>query len=71
MPYVHSQMRRLNTNLVPSVPYSCAMGSFMYVMVCSRPDLAYAIIIVSRYIAKPDKEHWNVFQSSELSNHVF
>ena len=37
------------------VPYSSVVGSLMYAMVCSRPDLAYA---VSRYMEKPSKEHW-------------
>jgi hypothetical protein len=32
----------------------------MYDMVCSRPNLSYAMSLVSRYIANPDKEHWNV-----------
>ncbi|KAL1093632.1 hypothetical protein V6Z11_D06G044000 [Gossypium hirsutum] len=30
----------------------------MYAMVCSRPDLSYAVSAVSRYMANPDKEHW-------------
>ena len=40
------------------VPYSSVMGSLMYAMVCSRPNLAYAISAVNRYMAKPGKEHW-------------
>jgi hypothetical protein len=32
----------------------------MYDMVCSCPNLSYAMSLVSRYIANPDKEHWNV-----------
>ena len=35
-----------------------AVGSVMYAMVCTRPDLAYAISVVSRYMANPGKEHW-------------
>jgi ATP-binding cassette subfamily B (MDR/TAP) protein 1 len=34
----------------------------MYVMVCSRPDLSYAMSLVSRYIANPGKEHWKAIQ---------
>ncbi|WVZ49528.1 hypothetical protein U9M48_000876 [Paspalum notatum var. saurae] len=41
------------------VPYSSAIGSLMYVMVCSRPDLSYAMSLVSRYMANRGKEHWN------------
>ncbi|KAG8500185.1 hypothetical protein CXB51_004397 [Gossypium anomalum] len=32
------------------VPYSSAVGSLMYAMVCSRPDLSYAFSAVSRYM---------------------
>ena len=40
------------------VSYSSAMGSLMYAMVCSCPDLVYAVSAFSRYMAKPGKEHW-------------
>ena len=30
----------------------------MYSMVCTRPDLAYAASLVSRFMAKPGKHHW-------------
>ena len=32
------------------IPYSSAVGSLMYAMVCSRPDLSYAMSLVSRFI---------------------
>jgi hypothetical protein len=41
------------------VPYSSAIGSLIYVMVYSCPDLSYAMSLVSRYMANPGKEHWN------------
>ena len=41
-----------------SVPYSLVIGSFMYAMVCTRPDIAHAVGVVSRYMNNPDKEHW-------------
>ena len=44
------------------VPYSSAVGSFMYAMVCSHPYLAYVVSVVSKYMEKPDKEHWKVVQ---------
>ena len=40
------------------VPYYSVMGSLVYVMVCSYPDLAYAFSVVNRYMGKPGKEHW-------------
>jgi hypothetical protein len=30
----------------------------MYVMVCTRPDIAHAVGVVSRYMNNPGKEHW-------------
>jgi hypothetical protein len=39
------------------VPYSSVVGSLMYVMVCSRPNLSYAMSLVSRCMANPGKEH--------------
>ncbi|KAG8492340.1 hypothetical protein CXB51_009634 [Gossypium anomalum] len=44
------------------VPYSSTVGSLMYAMVCSRPDLSYAVIAISRYMANPGKEHWKAVQ---------
>jgi hypothetical protein len=44
------------------VAYSSAVGSLMYAMVCSCPDLSYAMSLVSRYMANPGKEHWKAVQ---------
>ena len=30
----------------------------MYTMVCTRPDIAHAKGVVSRYMANPEKKHW-------------
>ncbi|WVZ24581.1 hypothetical protein V8G54_003125 [Vigna mungo] len=39
------------------VPYSSAVGSLMYAMVCTRPDIGYAVGVVSRFLSNPGKEH--------------
>jgi hypothetical protein len=39
------------------VPYSSVVGSLMYVMVCSCPELSYAMSLVSRYMANSGKTH--------------
>ncbi|RVW92548.1 Retrovirus-related Pol polyprotein from transposon TNT 1-94 [Vitis vinifera] len=41
-----------------SVPYSSVVGSLMYAMVCTRPDLAFAVSVVSRFMSNPGKAHW-------------
>ena len=40
------------------VPYASAIGSLMYAMVCTRPDIAHAMGVLSRFMSKPEKEHW-------------
>jgi hypothetical protein len=40
------------------VPYASAMGSLMYAMVCTRPDIAHAVGVVSRFLSNLGKEHW-------------
>ncbi|MCO5564774.1 hypothetical protein L7F22_018442 [Adiantum nelumboides] len=40
------------------VPYSSAVGSLMYAMVATRPDIAYEVGVVSRYMSNPSKKHW-------------
>ena len=40
------------------VPYSNAVGSLMYAMVCTRPDISHVVGIVSRYMHNPGKGHW-------------
>ncbi|XP_071728192.1 secreted RxLR effector protein 161-like [Rutidosis leptorrhynchoides] len=44
------------------VPYASAVGSIMYVMVCTRPDIAQAVSVVSRYIDRLGKVHWQAVQ---------
>ena len=41
------------------VPYASAVGSLMYAMICTRPDIAQAVGTVSRFMADPGREHWN------------
>ena len=41
-----------------AVPYASAVGSLMYAMVCTRPDIAHAVGVVSRFLSNPGKEHW-------------
>ena len=40
------------------VPYASAVGSLMYAMLCTRPDICFAVGMVSRYQSNPGPEHW-------------
>ena len=41
-----------------NVPYASAVGSLMYAMLCTRPDICYAVGLVSRYQSNPGEAHW-------------
>ncbi|GKC24312.1 retrovirus-related pol polyprotein from transposon TNT 1-94 [Tanacetum coccineum] len=41
-----------------NVLYVNVVGSLMYLMVCTRPDITYVVSIVSKYLANPSKNHW-------------
>lgn len=42
------------------IPCISVVGNLMYAMVCSQPNSAHSIRVVSRFLANPDKEHWQV-----------
>ncbi|CAI5458476.1 unnamed protein product [Closterium sp. Yama58-4] len=44
----------------PSGPYQELVGCLMYLMTCTRPDLAYPLSILARYVApgRHRREHW-------------
>jgi hypothetical protein len=44
------------------VPYSSTIGILMYAMVCTRPDIAHAVGVVSRYMNNPGKEYWEAIK---------
>ena len=48
-----------------SVPYAPAIGSLMYAMVATGPDISHAVGVISRFMHNPDRLHWNAVK------HVF
>ncbi|CAI7800644.1 unnamed protein product, partial [Closterium sp. NIES-54] len=50
-----------NESVEPSGPYPELVGCLMYLMTCTRPDLAYPLSLVARYVApgRHRKVHWD------------
>ena len=44
------------------VPYASVVGSLMHAMVCTRPDIAHAVGVLSRYMSKSGKEHLTIIK---------
>lgn len=42
-----------------NISYANTMGSLMYSMVCTIPDVAYVFSIVSRFMSKIGITHWH------------
>lgn len=48
-----------NESEIPNVPYRDAVGSLMFLAIVSRPDIAFAVNVLSRFLNKHDQSHWN------------
>ncbi|GJV45102.1 retrovirus-related pol polyprotein from transposon TNT 1-94 [Tanacetum coccineum] len=53
-------IRDCDVERMSNVPYANVVGSLMYLMVYTRPGIAYEVSIVSKYLANPGKNHWEV-----------
>jgi hypothetical protein len=40
------------------VPFALEIGSIMYAMICTHPDVSFALIATSRHQSDPGKKHW-------------
>ncbi|GJV87895.1 putative RNA-directed DNA polymerase [Tanacetum coccineum] len=47
-----------NIEKMDRVLYASAVGSLMYAMVCTRPNLAHAVGVISRFLSNPGNKHW-------------
>ena len=52
-PSIEEENKKMDT-----IPYSSAVGSLVYAMVCTRPNIAHEIGVVSRFMENPSKGHW-------------
>ena len=40
------------------IPYASTIGSIMYAMLCTRPQVCLAISLAGRYQSNPRVDHW-------------
>ena len=45
------------------IPYASAIGSIMYSMLCTRPDVSFSLSIASRFQANYGEEHWTTVKN--------
>ena len=39
------------------IPYSSAIESIMYSIICTKPDVSYALSVMSKYQSDPSEGH--------------
>lgn len=49
-------------SLMASIPYQAAVGSLLYLAVCTRPDIAAAVSNVARFMQNPGPRHWEAIK---------
>ncbi len=49
----------LSDDVVTNFPYREAVGSLMYLAIATRPDISYAVGVVSRFLSNPKETHVN------------
>lgn len=42
--------------------HASVVGSLMYVMVCTYPNIVHVVGIVSYFLSNPSKKHWNTMK---------
>ncbi|KAL0313422.1 UNVERIFIED_CONTAM: Retrovirus-related Pol polyprotein from transposon TNT 1-94 [Sesamum radiatum] len=57
-PKTDEELKRMS-----DIPYASAIGSIQYVVQCTRPDVAYALSVMSRYQACAGEAHWSAVKS--------
>ena len=50
------------SDIIDRLPYQQLVGSLMYAMVGTRPDLAYAVGILAQHMQEPRRHHWQAAQ---------
>ena len=43
-----------------AVPYPSVVGSLMYAQVCTRPNIAFVVSVLGRYLSDPCQSHWKM-----------
>ena len=48
---------------ISKIPSASTIGSLMYVILCTRSDIALVVSVISRYQTNPDEEHWTAVKN--------
>ena len=52
------QKNDLEKDAMKTIPYASVVGSLMYTQVCTRPNIAFIVDVLGRYLLNPSHDHW-------------
>jgi Reverse transcriptase (RNA-dependent DNA polymerase) len=59
----HCPSTNAELETMKKILYASAIGSIMYVMICTRPDVSHALSVTSRHQANPGIAHWTMIKT--------
>ena len=65
------QLPNLTEPKVDISEYQRCIGSLMYLMVCTRPNIAYSVGVLSRHVACPGRIHMQAVKLSQKVTYLF
>ena len=58
----NTQLKKNTSDGVLQSEYAQIIGSLMYLLNCTRPNIVYAVSRLSRYTHIPNKNHWTALE---------
>jgi hypothetical protein len=59
---VHLFPIKNDNDIINQKEYANIIGSLHYATDCTRPDIAYAVGVLSRFTSKPSRDHWHAIE---------
>ena len=59
---INLQLAKNNGQSVSQKEFARILGSLMYIMNCTRPDIAFAVSKLSRFTSNPNGDHWKALK---------
>jgi hypothetical protein len=58
-----SPLSNVEKTEMAKIPYKNAIGSLLYLAICTRPDITYAVCSLARFSQNPGREHWQLVKN--------
>jgi hypothetical protein len=56
-------MTQIERDKMKMIPYALTIGSIMYAILYTRPNVSYALSLMSRYQSNPGENNWKIVKN--------